>query len=61
MLVPVGGLQRVLLAIACLGPVQLRPGSDLPQFRAGMVQWLTSRGIPAMEVLDVTLRQVKTY
>jgi hypothetical protein len=41
MLVPVGALRRMLLAFACLGHLQQRPGSDLPQFRAGVLQWLT--------------------
>jgi hypothetical protein len=33
MLVPVGALRRMLLAIACLGHIHQRPGSDLPQLR----------------------------
>jgi hypothetical protein len=37
MLVPVGAFQRMLLAIAYLGHLQQRPGSDLPQLRAGVV------------------------
>jgi hypothetical protein len=49
MLVPVGALRRMLLAIACLGHVQQRRGSDLPQLREGVVQWLVSPGLPAEE------------
>jgi hypothetical protein len=45
MLVPVGALRRMLLAIACLRHLQQRPGSDLPQLRAGVLQWLTSPGL----------------
>jgi hypothetical protein len=47
MLVSVGALRRMLLAIACLGHLQQRPGSNLPQLRAGVLQWLTSPGLPA--------------
>jgi hypothetical protein len=32
----------MLLAIACLRHIQLCPGSDLPQLRAGVLQWHTS-------------------
>jgi hypothetical protein len=54
MLVPVGALRRMLLAIASLGHLQQRPGSDLPQLRAGVLQWVTTPGIPDAEVLEVT-------
>jgi hypothetical protein len=54
MLIPVRALRRMLLAIACLGHIQQRPGSDLPQLRAGLLHWLTSPGIPAVEVFEVT-------
>jgi hypothetical protein len=60
-LVPVGALWRMLLAIACLGHLQQRPGSDLPQLRAGVFQWLTSPGLPAVEVLEVTSNLVWTH
>jgi hypothetical protein len=60
-LVPVGALWRRLLAIACLGHLQQRPGSDLPQLRAGVLQWLTSPGLPAGEVLEVTSHLVWTH
>jgi hypothetical protein len=36
MLVPVGALRCMLLATACLGHIQQRPGSDLPQLQAGV-------------------------
>jgi hypothetical protein len=51
MLVPVGALRHMLLAIACLGHVQQRPWSDLPQL---------SR-LPAVEVLEVTAHLVWTH
>jgi hypothetical protein len=44
--------RRMLLAIAGQGHVQQRPRSESPQLRAGVVQWLTSPGISAMEVLS---------
>jgi hypothetical protein len=44
----------MLLAIACLGHMQQRPGSDLHQLRAEVLHWLTSPGLPAEEVLEVT-------
>jgi hypothetical protein len=61
MLVPVGALRRMLLAIACLGHIQLRPGSDLPQLRAGVLHWLTSPGLPAVEVFELTSHLVWTH
>jgi hypothetical protein len=61
MLVPVGALRPMLLTIACLGHLQQRPGSDLPQLRAGVLQWLTSPGLPAVEVLEVTSHLVWTH
>jgi hypothetical protein len=61
MLVSVGALLRMLLAIACLGHIQQRPGSDLPQLRAGVLHWLTSSGLPAVEVFEVTSHLVWTY
>jgi hypothetical protein len=61
MLVPVSALRRMLLAIACLGHLQQRPGSDLPQLRAGVLQWFTSPGLPAVEVLEVTSHLVWTH
>jgi hypothetical protein len=54
MLVLVGALRRMLLAIACLGHIEQRSWSDLPQLRAGVLQWLTSPGLPAVEVSKVT-------
>jgi hypothetical protein len=54
MIVPVGAQRRMLLAIACLGHLQQRPGSDRPQMRAGVLQWLTSPGLPPAEVLEMT-------
>jgi hypothetical protein len=51
----------MLLAIASLGHLQQRPGSDLPQLRAGVLQWLISRGLPAKEVFEVTLHLVWTH
>jgi hypothetical protein len=61
MLVPVGAQRRMLLAIACLGHLQQRPGSDLTQLRAGVLQWVTSPGIPAAEVLEVTSHLVSHH
>jgi hypothetical protein len=61
MLVPVGALLCMLLAIACLGHLQQRPGSDLPQLRAGVLHWLTSPGLPAVKVLEVTSHLVWTH
>jgi hypothetical protein len=61
MLVPVGALRRMLLAIACLGHVQQRPGSDLPQLRAGVLHRLPSPGLPAVEVFEVTSHLVWTH
>jgi hypothetical protein len=61
MLIPVGALRRMLLAIACLGYLQQRPGSDLPQLRAGVLQWVTTPGIPAAAVLEVTSHLVWTH
>jgi hypothetical protein len=61
MLVPVGALRRMLLAIACLGHLQQRLGSDLPQLRAGVLQRLTSPGLLAVEVLEVTSHLVWTH
>jgi hypothetical protein len=61
MLVPASALRRMLLAIACLGHLQQRPGSDLPQLRARVLQWLTSPGLPAVEVLEVTSHLVWTH
>jgi hypothetical protein len=61
MLVPVGALRHMLLAIACLGHIQQRPGSDLPQLRAGVLQWVTSPGLPAVEVFEVTSHLVWTH
>jgi hypothetical protein len=40
MLIPVGDLRCMLLAIACLGHIQQRTESYLPQLRAGVLQWL---------------------
>jgi hypothetical protein len=54
MLVPVCSLWRMLFGSACQGHVQQCPGSDLPHLRAGVVQWLTSPGIPVMEDVKVT-------
>jgi hypothetical protein len=54
MLVPVGALRRMLLAIACLGHLQQRPGSDLLQLWARVLPWFTSPGLPAAEILGVT-------
>jgi hypothetical protein len=51
----------MLLAIVCLGHLQQRPGSDLPQLRAGVLQWVTTPGIPAAEVLEVTSHLVWTH
>ena len=55
MLVPVGALRRMLLAFASLGHLEQRPGMDLPQLRSegGVLQWLTSPGLPATEVFHV--------
>jgi hypothetical protein len=61
MFIPVGALRRMLLAIECLGHTQQRPGSDLPQLRAGMLHWLASPGLPAVEVFEVTSRLVWTH
>jgi hypothetical protein len=61
MLIPVGALRRMLLAIACLGHIQQRPGSDLPQLRAGGLHWLTSPGLPAEEVFDVISHLIWTH
>jgi hypothetical protein len=61
MLVPVGALRCMLLAIACLGHLQQRLGSNLPQLWAGVLQWLTSPGLPAGEVLEVTSNLVWTH
>jgi hypothetical protein len=61
MLVLLGALRHMLLAIACLGHLQQRPGSNLPQLRAGVLQWLTSPGLPAEEFLEVTSHLVWTY
>jgi hypothetical protein len=36
MLVPFDALRRMQLAIACLGDIQQRPGSDSPQSRVGV-------------------------
>jgi hypothetical protein len=46
---PTGALRRMLLSVACLGHVQQRPGSDLPQLREGVVQWLAAAGLSAVE------------
>jgi hypothetical protein len=59
MLVP--ALQRMLLAIACLGHIQQCPGSDLPQLRAGVLHFITSPGLPAVEVFEVTSHLVWTH
>jgi hypothetical protein len=61
MLVPVGALRRMLLVIACLGHIQQRPGSDLPQLRVGVLHWLTSPGLPAVGVLEVTSHLIWTH
>jgi hypothetical protein len=61
MLVPVGALRCMLLAIACLGHIQQRPGSDLSQLWAGVLHWLTSPGLPAVEVFEVTSHLVWTH
>jgi hypothetical protein len=58
MLVSIGALRGMLLAIACLGHLQQRSGSDLPQLRAGVLQWVTSPGIPAAETFEVTSHPV---
>jgi hypothetical protein len=55
------GSSQLLLAIACLGNVQQRPGLDLPQLREGVVQWLTSPGLPAEEVFEVISHLVWTH
>jgi hypothetical protein len=61
MLVPVGSLRHMLLAIACLGNLQQRPGSDSTQLRAGVLHWLTTPGLPAVEVFAVTAHLVWTH
>jgi hypothetical protein len=60
-LVLVGALRRILLALEGLGHKQQRPGSDLFQLRAGMLHWLTSPGLPAVEVFEVTSHLVWTH
>jgi hypothetical protein len=60
-LIPVGALRLMLLAIACLGHRQQRPGSDMPQLLAGVLQWVTSPGILAVEVLEVKSHLVWTH
>jgi hypothetical protein len=47
--------------VACLYHLQQRPGSNLHQLRAGVLQWLTSPGLPAGEVLEVTSDLVWTH
>jgi hypothetical protein len=49
MLAPTGALRRMLLALSCLGHVQQRPGSDLPQLREGVIQRLAAAGLSAVE------------
>jgi hypothetical protein len=49
MLVPAGARRRMLLAIACLGHIQQRPGSDLTQLRVGVLHWLTLSGRKRVE------------
>jgi hypothetical protein len=49
MLAPVAALRRMLLTIACLGHIQQHPGSDLPQLRAGVLHWLTSPSLAAVD------------
>jgi hypothetical protein len=62
MLIPVGALLRMLLCyLPMLGHIQQRLGSDLPQLRAGVLHWLTSPGLPAEEVLEVTSHLVWTH
>jgi hypothetical protein len=61
MLIPVGALRRMLLAIPCLGHMQQRLWPDLPQLRAGLLHWLTSPGLPAEEVFEVTSHLVWTH
>jgi hypothetical protein len=61
MLVPVGALRRTLLAIACLGHIQQRPWSDLPQLQAGVLHWFASPGLPAVKVFVVTSHLVWTH
>jgi hypothetical protein len=49
------------LAIAYLGHIQQRPGLDLPQLRSALLHWLTSPGLPAVEVFEVTSHLVWTH
>jgi hypothetical protein len=56
MLVPIGALRRMLLAIACLGHLQQRPGSDLPQLRAGVLLWVISPGMIVASLLRKSWR-----
>jgi hypothetical protein len=60
MLIPGVALPHMLFAISCLGHIQQRPGSDLPQLRAGELMWLTSPGLP-VEVFEVTSHLVWTH
>jgi hypothetical protein len=50
-----------VLAIAYLGHIQQRSGSDLPQLWAALLHWFTSPGLPAGEVLEVTSHLVWTH
>jgi hypothetical protein len=61
LLVPVSALRRMLLAIACLGHIQQRPGSDLPQLWAGELHWLTLPGLSAVEIFEVKSHLVWTH
>jgi hypothetical protein len=60
MLISGVALPHMLFAISCLGHIQQRPGSDLPQLRAGELMWLTSPGLP-VEVFEVTSHLVWTH
>jgi hypothetical protein len=60
LLVPVGALRRMLFANACLGHMQQRPGSDMPQLGAGKLHWLTSTGLSSVEVFEVIAQAVRT-